>query len=296
MGQDNEKKMRLKEWNHGLTINKETIPDLVISNSKYRYFKHLGTGDTGRDIFKFTVFSEDHNRKDGGITSYPVKFDSRKTEQFFRYEGKLATIPIVAFIGRNSIRCHGKLVDIGCGSKPYIKYFKDIDEYIGVDLKSHEADIVANAKSLPIESNSIDAVLCNQVIEHDSEPIKIIAEINRILKKDGILILSAPQMGRLHGEPNDYYRFTKWGLKYLLEKSGMKIEVIEPHGGIFRAIGSHLNFFIIEFFGKNKQRRKYILRRTILSLNNFIFSSLDKLITWEKDTLGYNVVARKRGH
>ena len=58
MGQDNEPKMRLKEWNHGLTINKETIPDLVISNSKYRYFKHMGTGDTGRDVFKFTTFYE----------------------------------------------------------------------------------------------------------------------------------------------------------------------------------------------------------------------------------------------
>ena len=56
MGQDNEPKMRLKEWNHGLTINKDTISDLVISNSKYRHFKHLGTSDTGREVFKFTTF------------------------------------------------------------------------------------------------------------------------------------------------------------------------------------------------------------------------------------------------
>jgi SAM-dependent methyltransferase len=63
MGQDYEPKMRLKEWNHGLTINKDTIPDLVISNSKYRYFKHLGTSDTGRDVFKFTTF---HDNTTGG--------------------------------------------------------------------------------------------------------------------------------------------------------------------------------------------------------------------------------------
>jgi hypothetical protein len=55
MGQDHEPKMRSQEWNHELIINKETIPDLVISNSSYRYFKHLGTGDTGRDVFKFTT-------------------------------------------------------------------------------------------------------------------------------------------------------------------------------------------------------------------------------------------------
>ncbi len=166
---------------------------------------------------------------------------------------------------------------------------------VGGKLHIETPDLIGSAKTLPIESNSVDVVLCNQVIEHDAEPFKIIAEIRRILKKDGILILSAPQMGRLHGEPNDYYRFTKWGLTYLLQNNGLKIEFIEPHGGIFRAIGSHLNFFIIEYLGKNK-RRRCILRRTILAVNNFIFSFLDKFITWEKDTLGYNIIAKKRGH
>jgi len=41
---------------------------------------------------------------------------------------------------------------------------------------------------------------------------------------------------------------------------------------------------------------KPLLRRTIIALNNFIFSFLDKLITWEKDSLGYNIIAKKRGH
>ena len=63
MAQDNEPKMRLREWNHGLTVNKDTIPDLVISNSKYRYCKHLGMGDTGRDVFKFTTFYEGTRRE-----------------------------------------------------------------------------------------------------------------------------------------------------------------------------------------------------------------------------------------
>jgi len=55
MGQDHELKMRTQEWNHELILNKESIPDLVISSSRYRYFKYLGTGDTGRDVFKFTT-------------------------------------------------------------------------------------------------------------------------------------------------------------------------------------------------------------------------------------------------
>lgn len=223
-----------------------------------------------------------------------INFKDNKMKQFYKYEGKLATYTIIKFIDKYSNKCSGKLVDIGCGNKPYIKYFNYIDEYIGVDIHKGEADIIANAKCLPIKEKSIDVILCNQVLEHEPEPDKIIVEIHRILKKGGTLILSAPQMGRMHGEPSDYYRFTKWGLRYLLEKGNMKIETIKSHGGIFRAIGSHLNFFIIKYFGGNKLL-KYILRHTIVSINNFIFSFLDKLIAWDKDTLGYNIIAKKEG-
>jgi SAM-dependent methyltransferase len=221
-----------------------------------------------------------------------VNFKNPEMEKFYKYEGKLATYPIIKFINRHSNRCLGKLVDIGCGNKPYTNLFKYINEYVGIDIVSGEADIIANVKTLPIKYNSVDIVLCNQAIEHDAEPGRIIAEIHRILNKDGLLMLSAPQMGRLHGEPDDFYRFTKWGLKYLIEVNGLTVEVIESHGGIFRAIGSHLNFFIIEYLG-NKPFAKKILRSTVIVINNFIFALLDRLISWEKDTLGYNIIARK---
>lgn len=226
---------------------------------------------------------------------YIVNFKDNEMKQFYKYEGELATYPIIKFIDKYSNKCRGKLVDIGCGNKPYLRYFSLIDEYIGVDIDNNEADIVANAESLPIKSNSIDIVLCNQLIEHVSEPSKIIVEINRILKEEGILILTAPQMGRLHGEPNDYYRYTKWGLKYLLKKNNMKIELIEPHGGVFRAIGSHLNFFLIDYFGRSNYLKR-VLRYTVININNFVFNFLDRLIPWEKDTLGYNIIAKKENN
>ncbi|MFW6149693.1 MAG: class I SAM-dependent methyltransferase [Atribacterota bacterium] len=213
-------------------------------------------------------------------------------DSFYRCEGKLATIPIIKFIEKHNNRCYGKLVDVGCGSKPYKEYFSCIEKYIGIDI-TNTAEIIADAKLLPIKSNSVDCVLCNQLIEHDPEPSKIFVEIYRILKKGGILILSAPQMGRLHGEPHDYYRYTKWGLKYLLEKNSMEIELIEPHGGFFRAIGSHLNFFLLDYFGKNKYIR-YLIKHTIILFNNFIFTVLEKTIDWKKDTLGYNIIAKKK--
>lgn len=212
---------------------------------------------------------------------------------FYNCEGKLATYPIINFLRKHGNICYGKLVDIGCGDNPYGEYFPFLKRYIGVDISNDSADIIADAKGLPFKNESIDFVLCSQVIEHDKDPCRILTEAHRILKKNGVLILSAPQMGRLHGEPKDYYRFTKWGLKYLLEKNGLQIELIESQGGIFRAIGSHLNFFLIEYVGKNRCVR-VLFRYTVIAINNLMFGLLDKLIKWDRDTLGYNIIARKR--
>lgn len=71
----------------------------------------------------------------------------------------------------------------------------------------------------------------------------------------------------------------------------MRIEIIESHGGFFRAIGSRLSFLIV-----NYGRLKRIFRYTIINMINFIFSYLDNLINWNKDTLGYNIIAKKVLH
>jgi|GEM_PF-2008935 len=74
-----------------------------------------------------------------------------ETDKFYAYEGKLATTPIISFISEHGHKCRGRLLDIGCGKKPYRRYFSQVDEYIGVDIKG-EVDIIANAKSLPVEN------------------------------------------------------------------------------------------------------------------------------------------------
>jgi len=217
---------------------------------------------------------------------------NKQIKRFYDYEGKLATTPIIEFLAEHGRSISGVLLDVGCGNKPYVSLFPSVRSYVGLDMSSACADVHADGACLPIRSGSIDTVVCNQVIEHVCEPVALLAEISRVLTKDGILLLSAPQMSRLHGEPHDYYRFTKWGLKYLLEKAGLEIVVLTTHGGFFRAFGSHINFFLIERLG----RRRWLLKPLRLGLTaplNICASTLDKLIYWEKDTLGYNVLARK---
>ena len=90
----------------------------------------------------------------------------------------------------------GKLLDMGCGSKPYELIFSDVvDKYVGIDLppskstskSENRADVYGSVLDLPFESESFDTVLSTQVLEHVPEPKRMLEEAYRVLKKGGYL-------------------------------------------------------------------------------------------------------------
>jgi SAM-dependent methyltransferase len=156
----------------------------------------------------------------------------------------------------------GKLLDVGCGHKPYKQLFK-VDKYIGMDIEqsghTHEnedIDIFYDGRTFPFEDNSIDSVLCNQVLEHVFNPSEFLSEINRVLKKDGHFLLSVPFAWDEHEQPFDYARYSSFGLVHLLKIHGFEIvEHIKSTPDI-RAILQLLNMFIFKKIGgKNKYQR-----------------------------------------
>ena len=128
----------------------------------------------------------------------------------------------------------GKLVDIGCGTKPYKALLIHIvQEHIGVD--HHETlhdksniDRFGTAYEIPADDGEFDCALCTAVLEHLEEPEMALRECFRVLKPGGIAIYSVPFIWHLHEEPRDFYRFSKYGLKYLFEKVGFEIIEIKP--------------------------------------------------------------------
>jgi len=124
------------------------------------------------------------------------------------------------------------VLDIGCGNKPYADLFSDCS-YFGTDYGTHDTqpDFVADAMQLPIASQSIDLVFCSQVIEHVPRPWTLIEECHRVLKAGGWLVLSAPFYWPLHEEPNDFFRFTRYGLAHLLGNAGFSEYTIKSDGG-----------------------------------------------------------------
>jgi SAM-dependent methyltransferase len=127
-----------------------------------------------------------------------------------------------------SPRLSGQLIDVGCGSKPYRSLFT-VDAYIGLDIDSEIsrqrgiADQLYDGNAFPFPDGSFDSALCSQVLEHVFNPNDFLAEIARVLKPGGKLLLTVPFVWDEHEQPYDYARYSSFGLRALLEKQGFKV-------------------------------------------------------------------------
>jgi len=136
---------------------------------------------------------------------------------FFRkiFLRKLSRVRESKFLERYSSDL--RTLDIGAKSKENGRYFPNITT---LNLEQHkDVDILADAENLGglIENESFDIILCLSVLEHTKHPEKIIREIKRILKKEGLVIVTVPFIMSLHDTPDDYWRFTKYGLLELFK-------------------------------------------------------------------------------
>ena len=133
----------------------------------------------------------------------------------------------------------GRVLDVGCGNKPYAVWLNSAKvEHIGIDVyPGSQVDIVVKpGESWPLETSSFDAVLCTQVLEHVANLNEALSEIHRVLKPNGILVVTIPFIYNQHGEPDDYRRFSLYGIRQLFEKD-YKIIESKFQGGVGSAIG-----------------------------------------------------------
>ena len=210
---------------------------------------------------------------------------------------------------------NSRVIDIGAGTCPYKNLFLHC-EYISHDFGKLEdvqlqerkgygdIKIYSDITSIPVDDSSFDVALCTEVLEHVPEPIMAIKEIGRILKPNGILLLSAPLRSALHQMPYHYYGgFTPvWFIKYLNEAGFTDIK-IDPVCGIFNFYGEEsLRVFIaLSPFNKGKYYEKIILLPIwiitfpwLAIVCPIIFFLLDKLNIGFGNTTGYRVEARKK--
>lgn len=195
-------------------------------------------------------------------------------------------------------RLNGSCLDLGCGDSFYRPFLK-CDNYIGFERKHlGQVSVIGVGEHLPFGSETFDSLLATEVLEHIADFQSCLSEINRILKTKGVLYVTVPMTWPHHYEPNDYYRFTRFGIQEVLERHNFRIIRIERFGGPFASIGSMVAIMLFDLsdclfskFGKiNAERIGTII---VLPVNIiFLFLGiLDRF--YEKIALGWAVIAEK---
>ena len=145
-----------------------------------------------------------------------------------------------------SLPAGARVLDAGAGEGQYSDRFAR-QKYTGVDLGIGDSawnyaglDAIADLLALPFPDGTFDAALNVVTLEHVKEPARVIEEIFRVLRHGGRLLIIVPHEWEQHQTPHDYFRYTRYGMQYLLERAGFAEIVIEPVGGYFRLMSRRL--------------------------------------------------------
>lgn len=138
----------------------------------------------------------------------------------------------------------GRVLDAGAGRlahRPLVAGSPNVDQYVSIDYEvahpalSAAADLISG---LPFREGTFDTVICSQVLEHVPDPKVALAELSRVLANDGMLLLSVPHISFVHGAPHDYYRYTQYGVSYLLREAGLVPVSVAPMGGLLSLLST----------------------------------------------------------
>ena len=148
-----------------------------------------------------------------------------------------------------SVPANVKILDAGAGLKPYERFFQhcdydscdfaNCDQFYG-NIDDGRRDNIAGRHTyicpldhIPVPDNTYDFVLCTEVLEHVPSPSAVLKEIFRVLKKSGTLFVTVPQGYGIHGEPYNFFYFTRFGLDLVLKEAGFEVIQIQERGGYF---------------------------------------------------------------
>jgi SAM-dependent methyltransferase len=188
-----------------------------------------------------------------------------------------------------------RVLDAGAGEGRYRHFFQR-HFYFGVDLAIgdpkwdyHGLHAIADLTALPFPNRCFDACLNVVTLEHVREPAGVLRELFRTMKVGGILLLIVPHEWEVHQAPHDYFRFTRYGVMYLLENAGFADIQVNPVGGFFRLLSRRL-LNSLQFF----PAPLLPVAALFLAPPALVMPFLDFLDREQSFTLGYICTARRR--
>jgi SAM-dependent methyltransferase len=155
--------------------------------------------------------------------------------------------PLAAWLRAEGAQTGGKRVlDVGCGVKPYAPFFARAATYVGVDVADNAAaDLEGTVEDLPVEDASFDVVLCTQVLEHVDDPARAVRELRRVTAPGGRVLASTHGVQIYHPNPQDLWRWTHTGLERLFRANAEWSSVdVRPGAGTAACVGMLLGVYV----------------------------------------------------
>ncbi len=179
-----------------------------------------------------------------GLVYRPNPVPYRPHRASWRQPLHLHLAPLWDALTRELAELHGRVIDVGCGHKPYAPMMgRAVSEYIGVDREGPHAtpDVVGDASQLPFPDGHFDAGVSFQVFEHVRDPLACVKELARVVKPGGTVLFTVPGVWPAHEVPHDHWRYTRNGLEALLVDAGLVDGELTPLGGLWSALGQMAN-------------------------------------------------------
>jgi SAM-dependent methyltransferase len=191
----------------------------------------------------------------------------------------------------------GLLLDIGCGDKPLKDWARPrVRRHVGVDHPAglhgpSGVDAYSTAYRIPFRDGAFDAAVCSAVLEHLEEPEQALRECFRLLKPGGVAAYTVPFIWHVHEAPRDFYRYSRFGMEYLLKKSGFEVMEVRALSGFWLTFGQLLVYNLFRF---HRGPLRYLPLIPALGLIlQVAFRALDSLDKTERWTWAYLALARK---
>lgn len=190
----------------------------------------------------------------------------------------------------------GNILDIGCGKKPY-KHFFVYEKYVGMDIeqsghshKNEDIDVYYDGRTFPFPDESFDCALSSQVFEHVFYPDGFIKEINRILKPNGMLLLTVPFVWDEHEQPYDFARYTSFALKHIFENNGFQIVEFNKSMNDVRVIFQIINAFIFKLTANSNSFWNLLMTFLFMAPFNILGEICSKILPKNDDLYLDNII------
>jgi SAM-dependent methyltransferase len=134
---------------------------------------------------------------------------------------------------------NGRGLNLGCGDARLDPRLVNFDL-----VRTAAVDVLGDALALPFPDGQFELVISQEMVEHVPDPFRAVREMARVLRAGGALYLQAPLVLGYHPGPEDYWRFSRAGMKRLIEQAGLACVRLEPAVGA----GTGMYRIAVEFF------------------------------------------------